>query len=50
MFAALGSDAAPRTPSAIQRLAAAADEQVAFFESFNDPKGVYARCLACDGK
>ncbi len=33
---------------AVQKLMAKADEQLAFFEEFNDPNAAYARCLACE--
>ncbi len=33
---------------AVQKLIAKADEQLSFFEEFNDPNASYARCLACE--
>lgn len=36
--------------ASLRRAIAAIREKTAFFDSFNDPNGVYARCLACDVK
>ncbi|MBI1394068.1 MAG: signal peptide peptidase SppA [Alphaproteobacteria bacterium] len=37
-----------RSASTLRRLASEARRQLAFFDSFNDPNGSYARCLACE--
>jgi protease IV len=37
-----------RRQGAVKTLIAKADEQLAFFEEFNDPNAAYARCLACE--
>ena len=37
-----------RRKGAVQKLIARADEQLGFFEEFNDPNAAYARCLACE--
>lgn len=49
---ALGVDAAhAKTAGAsLRRAILAVREKTAFFDSFNDPSGLYARCLACDLK
>ena len=41
-------DAAQFAGSPIGRLAKAAEDQLRFFEQFNDPNAAYARCLACE--
>ncbi len=46
----LGEKRAFGRNAALQTLIAKADEQLAFFNGFNDPNGVYARCLACEGR
>lgn len=49
-FSAVGLErgkVAGKTP-AIAEIAAKAEEQVNFFEEFNDPNATYARCLACE--
>lgn len=33
--------------SALRKVLQAADEQIEFFDQFNDPNATYARCLAC---
>ncbi|MEQ8749553.1 MAG: S49 family peptidase, partial [Amphiplicatus sp.] len=48
--AGLGEGKAFSRASALKTLIAKADEQLAFFNGFNDPNGVYARCLACEGR
>lgn len=35
---------------ALRKLVAEAEATAAFFDGFNDPSGLYARCLACDMK
>jgi len=37
-----------RRKGAVQKLIERADEQLGFFEEFNDPNAAYARCLACE--
>lgn len=46
----IGERDARAAHSTLRKLVAAAEEHLAFFDSFNDPSGVYARCLACDMK
>lgn len=46
----LGGDRARGGRSGLTALIAKADEQLAFFKGFNDPNGVYARCLACESR
>jgi protease-4 len=49
---AVGLDAreAKAAGASLRRAIAAVREKTAFFDSFNDPNGLYARCLACDMK
>ena len=37
-----------RRASAIEKLIGQAEQQIEFFEQFNDPNAAYARCLACE--
>jgi protease-4 len=46
----VGADDAKLAGGALDKAIAQAKAQIAFFESFNDPSGLYARCLACDLK
>lgn len=48
-FKAAGVVAPHGRGAALAALMEKADEQIAFFSGFNDPNGVYARCLACEG-
>lgn len=38
---------AEATQSIVRRAIATVEKEVAFFDEFNDPKALYARCLAC---
>ena len=49
MKAAGYSEASARAnSSSLRKVIAKAEEQVQFFDQFNDPGGAYARCLACE--
>ena len=37
-----------RRVSAIEKIIGQAEQQIEFFEQFNDPNAAYARCLACE--
>ncbi len=48
--ALVGADriGAGRNATAVSKIAEKIEEQVEFFEEFNDPNAAYARCLACE--
>lgn len=49
---ALGIEAKRTTwaGAGLKRTIAAVRDRLAFFDSFNDPRGLYARCLACEAR
>lgn len=49
-LAGLDRNQARSAHGALKKLIAGVADQIEFFEGFNDPNGLYARCLACESK